>query len=69
MACVAQRDRRSGRDGIPETDGSNWVVMARRMRTLRTVADTRWQVCRRSPGDAPWTDDYSNLLEAIDLGR
>ena len=70
MACVAQTDRKSGRDGIPETDASNWVVMARRRPDLRAAAsDQRWQDCRRSPGSAPWTDDYSNLLGALDLDR
>jgi len=70
MACVAQRDRRSGNDGVPETDASDWVVMARNASDLRAVAaDRRWHECRRTPGRAPWTDDYSNLLGALDLSR
>lgn len=70
MACVAQEDGRSGKDGVAETDASDWVVMARHTRDLRAVAsDPRWQDCRRSPGSAPWTDDYSNLLGALDLSR
>jgi len=70
MACIAQRDLMSGRDGVPETDGSDWVVMARRRGHLRAAAsDPRWHDCRRSPGSAPWTDDYSNLLSALDLNR
>ena len=70
MACVAQEDRESGEDGIPQTDASDWVVMARHMPDLRAVAsDARWHDCRRSPGSAPWTDDYSNLLGALDLNR
>jgi hypothetical protein len=44
--------------------------MARRRPDLRAAAsDQRWQDCRRSPGSAPWTDDYSNLLGALDLDR
>jgi len=69
MACVAQEDHRSGTDGLPQTDGSDWVVMARYTRDLRAVADRGWQDCRRSPGSAPWTDDHSNLLGALDLNR
>ena len=70
MACVAQEDRRGGEDGVPETDASDWVVMARHARDLRAVAPhRRWQDCRRSPGSAPWTDNYSNLLGALDLDR
>ena len=70
MACVAQEDHGSGKDGVPETDGSDWVVMARHTRDLRAVAsDPRWHNCQRSPGAAPWTDDYSNLLGALDLNH
>jgi hypothetical protein len=70
MDCVAQQDRRSGKDGAPETDASDWVVMARHTRDLRAVApEPGWHDCRRSPGAAPWTDDYSNLLGALDLNR
>jgi len=70
MACVAQQDRRSGKDGLPETDASDWVVMARHTRDLTAVTpDPGWHDCRRSPGTPPWTDDYSNLLGALDLNR
>lgn len=70
MACVAAQDTRSGRDGVPETDASDWVVMSRHMPDLRAVASApRWHACRRSPGAAAWTDDYSNLLGALDLNR
>lgn len=70
MACVAQEDTRSAKDGDPDTDASSWVAVARHARDLRAVApDPRWQDCRRSPGTAPWTDDYSNLLGALDLNR
>ena len=68
MACVAQQDLESGKDGVAETDGSDWVVMARQRRDLgAAAADRRWHDCRRSAGSAPWTDDYSNLLGALDL--
>lgn len=70
MACVAQADDESGTDGVPETDASDWVVLARRTRDLRAVAsDERWQNCRRSPGSAPWTDDHSDVLSVLDLNR
>lgn len=70
MACVGQADEQSGQDGVPETDASDWVVMARHVRDLRAVASgERWHDCRRAPGSAAWTDDYSNLLSALDLDR
>lgn len=70
MACVAQEDTGSADDADPRTDGSSWVAIARDARDLRAVApDPAWRDCRRSPGTAPWTDDYSNLLGALDLNR
>jgi hypothetical protein len=70
MACLAQEDTRSTNDGDPDTDGSDWVVMARHTRDLTAVAPKpRWHDCRHSPGSAPWTDDYSNLLGALRLNR
>jgi hypothetical protein len=70
MACVAQEDHASAIDGDPATDGSDWVVMARQTHDLGAVAaHPRWHDCRRSPGDPPWTDDYSNLLGSLDLNR
>jgi hypothetical protein len=68
MACVSQRDRRSNHDGVPQTDGSDWVVMARHAGDLRAVAGSGWHECPRASG-APWTDDHSNLLGALDLSR
>jgi hypothetical protein len=69
MACVAQRDNRSAADGLPETDGSSWVVMAERTPDLRAVAPAPgWHDCRRANA-GPWTDDHSNLLSALDLNR
>ena len=68
LACAAQEDRRSEHDRAPETDGSDWVVMARSRADLRGAsAGRRWHRCGSS-GGAVWTDDFSNLLRAIDLG-
>jgi spermidine synthase len=70
MACVAQADDASAKDGVPETDASDWVVMGRHPRDLSAAGvDRRWRDCRRAPGSAPWTDDYSNLLGTLDLSR
>ncbi len=70
MACAAQQDTASATDTEPDADSSTWVAMARHTRDLRTVApELRWHDCRRSPGTAPWTDDHSNLLGALDLNR
>jgi hypothetical protein len=68
LACMAQEDDRSQDDGDPATDASDWVVMARRRRDLRAApAATGWHPCTRSPGTPVWTDDFSNLIGAVDL--
>ena len=70
LACVAQRDRRSEDDGAPDTDASDWVVMAKRSADLRAVTSgAGWHDCARGAGGAVWTDDFSNLVRALDLSR
>ena len=54
-------------------DSSRWVVMVRSDGDLGAIAaDPRWQPLPTAPGARPWTDDFSNLLGAVDwraLGR
>lgn len=42
--------------------------MAENRQDLLAVADSRWHSCRHEPGAAVWTDDFSNLLGALELG-
>jgi hypothetical protein len=69
MVCLAQEDQRSQHDRRPETDASDWVVMAERGRDLAAAAPRAagWHACRRSPGTPTWTDDFSNLFRVLDL--
>ena len=67
LACIAQKDRHSDNDNAPGTDSSDWVVMARRERDLRFGSATTWPACRRAGKDV-WSDDFSNLVGALDLG-
>ena len=69
LACVAQEDSLSDHDRSPETDSSDWVAMAKRERDLEAVAagGLGWRGCRHAPGTPVWTDDFSNLLGAVDL--
>jgi len=70
LACAAQSDRESEDDGAPETDASDWVVMAKRSRDLRAVTSgAGWHDCARGAGGGVWTDDFSNLVSALDLSR
>ena len=70
LACAAQRDRESEDDGAPGTDASDWVVMAKRSRDLRAVTSgAGWHDCARGAGGVVWTDDFSNLVRALDLSK
>jgi spermidine synthase len=54
-------------------DSSRWVVMARSGGDLGAIdADPRWQPLPIASDARPWTDDFSNVLGAVDwqaLGR
>jgi hypothetical protein len=70
LACVGREDRSSREDGVPQTDASDWVLMTGHRRDFGAVASGgQWHDCRRSPGARAWTDDFSNLLGALDLDR
>ncbi len=70
LTCAAQRDRASEHDGAPGTDSSDWVVMAKRSDDLRAVTlGAGWHGCGRGAGGVVWTDDFSNLVRALDLNR
>jgi len=57
LACVAQQ-------GVE----SDWVAMAQRKTDFgATAVDWRWHECPGAPDSAVWTDDFSNLVEALDL--
>ncbi len=45
---------------------STWVVLARHMTDLGTLAqDSRWKPLQGSAGTDVWTDDFSNVLGAM----
>jgi hypothetical protein len=69
LVCLAQAERPGGSLRAPTKIPSRWAVMARRPADLgRLTADPRWHPCRRSVGGRVWTDDFSNVVEALDLG-
>ena len=49
--------------------GSTWVVLSREMDDVRPLAATadraRWMMPTSNPGDAVWTDEYANVLGAL----
>jgi len=56
----------SDADLLKKKSASDWVVMARTQADLRGLAqDQRWQTLPVRPGDALWTDDFSNILSVF----
>jgi hypothetical protein len=69
LVCLAQSERPGGSLRAPAKIPSRWAVMARRPPHLgRLTSDGRWHPCRRPEGGRVWTDDFSNVVEALDLG-
>jgi hypothetical protein len=68
LPCFAQRDRRV----TPQQEQllksrSHWAALARTPQDLgRAPGDPRWHPCAADPGARPWSDDYANVLRAID---
>jgi spermidine synthase len=47
---------------------SVWVVMSRDADRLRAlVSKPAWERLKSRPGDAPWTDEYTNLIKVLKL--
>jgi hypothetical protein len=50
--------------------GSHWVVMARRPEDLRRLLqDTQWMASLPTVTGPAWTDDYSNVLGALEFSE
>jgi spermidine synthase len=72
LVCLAQEDESVGIvDEIRSMKSrSVWAVMARSREDLGVLADSpRWHPARATPGAAPWTDDYSNILSVFTKWR
>lgn len=58
-------------DGSDKREGkfaSTWVALARRLEDLGSLAgDDTWKKLRTRPGDRLWTDDYSNIVDVLQL--
>ena len=67
LVCFTRNHRLSGQtDGFGGRLASRWVAMARNRANLLGLAeDPRWARCEASRDDRVWTDDFSNILGAI----
>jgi hypothetical protein len=66
LAAVERVDRDAAAAGIePARSASHWVVLARSPARLRALRTDGWKQPARDPGRRPWTDDFSNVLDAV----
>jgi hypothetical protein len=66
--CRAQAHRPTAAEADQGVSPSRWAVLARTTGDLGNVAtDGRWGECQ-ADGTRAWTDDYSDLLGALELG-
>lgn len=67
LVCVNQRHAPTPEDEERGHSVSRWALLARDERSLGPIAgDTRWHDCK-GDGGRVWTDDYSDLLGAMDF--
>ena len=67
LTALVRDDLHMTAEETPATEsGSMWVVMARDRADLAGLAgDPRWKPLPARPGARVWTDDFSNLLDAL----
>jgi hypothetical protein len=68
LTCISERHRPTPRQIAAGDSLSQWAVIAPSAARIGALADDpRWHRCR-SNSATPWSDDYSNLLGAVQWG-
>ncbi len=68
LTCLSQDEPEAAARRVPGKAAAHWVLMAATPGLVGSVgSDPRWRPCRSEPGAEVWTDDFSNLVEALDL--
>jgi hypothetical protein len=68
LAGWVQRYRPSEENQLKKYSGSDWVVMTKNANTLDILnKDLRWTPLLANPNIRVWTDDYSNILDVLNL--
>ncbi len=67
LVSLSRADLKQGEEELEKKRlASSWVVMARTQADLRGLArDQRWHTVPVRPGEALWTDDFSNILSVF----
>jgi spermidine synthase len=68
MVALERREVQSARDWPPDKTPSHWVVMARSGNHLGTLArEVGWAVPPLGVSETRWTDDFSNILDVLEI--
>ena len=68
LTCLSQAEPEAAARRVPGKAAAHWVLMTARPDRLGPVAsDPRWRPCRPQARAEVWTDDFSNIVEALDL--
>jgi hypothetical protein len=64
LSCLVQADRRLTKEEEEDERkcSSTWVIMAREVKDLGRLVPPRWQPLPGWPGEAVWTNDFSNVM-------
>jgi hypothetical protein len=70
FACQIEYDLDVGDEGMKGKSPSIWLLMARRASALPPAAKNgRWRAARARAGLGVWTDDFSNVMSVLRLGK
>jgi hypothetical protein len=68
IAGWVQQYRLSEENQLENYSGSDWVVLTKNPNSLDLLnQDPRWTPLREKPNVRVWTDDYSNILDVLNL--
>ncbi len=69
LSCLAERHSPTAAQAQRGDVLSEWAILAHSHADLGTLGtDRRWRPCARDPSERIWTDQYSDLLDALSLG-
>ncbi len=70
FACKVEYDLDVGDEGTKGKSPSAWLLMTRTLDNLApAIGNGRWRDARRRPDLGVWTDDFSNVMAVLRLGK
>jgi hypothetical protein len=68
LVALEMRDLLRSDDWPKDKTPSHWLVLARAREDLGTLTrDAAWTAPPAGPGEPLWTDDFSNILDVLEI--